>query len=165
MDLALEATNQRGLNQIYLILIVVFFNFFNIYNSCRISLFNKCSYKNCQLKENSNLEYKQCNMEEFCKDESKYNIQFDYKKSVDNYSLKYKLYCKRNQLCPFLNSSFFFGAVIGVTICANFPDRIGRLPVLKYLMIINIIAQLNYLFSINFIHILIIVFFGICNLL
>ena len=28
-------------------------------------------------------------MEEFCKDESKYNIIFDYKNSVDNYSLKY----------------------------------------------------------------------------
>ena len=114
----------------------------------------------CQLKENPNLPFTDCNMKEFCKDESKYNIEFDYKKSVDNYSLKYKLYCKRSALCPFLNSSFFFGAVIGVTICANYPDRIGRLPVLKFLMIINIIAQLNYLFGINFYHILLIAFFS-----
>ena len=28
-------------------------------------------------------------MKEFCKDENKYNIKFDYKKSVDNNSLKY----------------------------------------------------------------------------
>jgi MFS family permease len=107
-----------------------------------------------------NSQYEKCDMEKLCKDESKYNIQFDYKNSIDNYSLKYKLYCKRSKLCPFLNSSFFLGAVIGVTICANFPDRSGRLPILKVLMIINIIAQINYLFSINFYHILIIAFFS-----
>ena len=84
-------------------------------------------------------------MEELWKDESKYNIQYDHQKSVDNYFLNYKLYSKRNKLCPFLNTSFFFGAVIGVTNCSNFPDKISHLPVLKYLMIINIFAQINYL--------------------
>ena len=160
MDLALESTNQRGRYQIYLILIVIFLPFSTYIIAAGYPYLTNVPVINCQLKENPDLPFTKCNMEEFCKDESKYNIIFDYKNSVDNYSLKYKLYCKRNKLCPFLNSSFFFGAVIGVTICANFPDKIGRLPVLKFLMIINIIAQLNYLFSINFYHILIIAFFS-----
>ena len=160
MDLALESTNQRGRYQIYLILIVIFLPFSTYIIAAGYPYLTNVPVINCQLKENPDLPFTKCNMEEFCKDESKYNIIFDYKNSVDNYSLKYKLYFKRNKLCPFLNSSFFFGAVIGVTICANFPDKIGRLPVLKFLMIINIIAQLNYLFSINFYHILIIAFFS-----
>ena len=160
MDLALESTNQRGRYQIYLILIVIFLPFSTYIIAAGYPYLTNVPVINCQLKENPDLPFTKCNMEEFCKDESKYNIIFDYKNIVDNYSLKYKLYCKRNKLCPFLNSSFFFGAVIGVTICANFPDKIGRLPVLKFLMIINIIAQLNYLFSINFYHILIIAFFS-----
>ena len=160
MDLALESTNQRGRYQIYLILIVIFLPFSTYIIAAGYPYLTNVPVINCQLKENPDLPFTKCDMEEFCKDESKYNIIFDYKNSVDNYSLKYKLYCKRNKLCPFLNSSFFFGAVIGVTICANFPDKIGRLPVLKFLMIINIIAQLNYLFSINFYHILIIAFFS-----
>ena len=160
MYLALESTNQRGRYQIYLILIVIFLPFSTYIIAAGYPYLTNVPVINCQLKENPDLPFTKCNMEEFCKDESKYNIIFDYKNSVDNYSLKYKLYCKRNKLCPFLNSSFFFGAVIGVTICANFPDKIGRLPVLKFLMIINIIAQLNYLFSINFYHILIIAFFS-----
>ena len=160
MDLALESTNQRGRYQIYLILIVIFLPFSTYIIAAGYPYLTNIPVMNCQIKENPNSPFKECNMEELCKDESKYNIQFDYKKSVDNYSLKYKLYCKRSKLCPFLNSSFFFGAVIGVTICANFPDKIGRLPVLKYLMIINIFAQINYLFSINFYHILLIAFFS-----
>ena len=160
MDLALESTNQRGVYQIYLILIVIFLPFSTYIIAAGYPYLTNIPVMKCQLKENPNLPFTDCNMKEFCKDESKYNIEFDYKKSVDNYSLKYKLYCKRSALCPFLNSSFFFGAVIGVTICANYPDRIGRLPVLKFLMIINIIAQLNYLFGINFYHILLIAFFS-----
>lgn len=160
MDLALESTNQRGRYQVYLILIVIFLPFSTYIIAAGYPYLTNVPVINCQLKDEPDSPYQQCNMEEFCKDESKYNIQFDYKKSVDNYSLKYKLYCKKSNLCPFLNSSFFFGAVIGVTICANYPDKIGRLPVLKFLMIINIIAQLNYLFSFNFYHILIIAFFS-----
>ena len=160
MDLALESTNQRGLYQIYLILIVIFLPFSTYIIAAGYPYLTNIPIINCQLKEDPNLPYKRCNMDEFCKDQSKYNIQFDYKNSVDNYSLKYKLYCNRGKLCPFLNSSFFFGAVIGVIICANYPDKIGRLPVLKFLMVINIIAQLNYLLSINFYHILLIAFFS-----
>lgn len=160
MDLALESTNQRGRYQIYLILIVIFLPFSTYIIAAGYPYLTNIPVINCQSKENPNLPYTKCNMDEFCKDESKYNIIIDYKNSVDNYALKYKLYCKRNKLCPFLNSSFFLGAVIGVTICANYPDKIGRLPVLKFLMIINIIAQINYLFSINFYHILLIAFFS-----
>ena len=160
MDLALESTNQRGRYQIYLILIVIFLPFSTYIIAAGYPYLTNVPVINCQLKENPNLPYEKCDMDKFCKDESKYNIKFDYKNSVDNYSLKYKLYCKKSRLCPFLNSSFFFGAVIGVTVCANYPDKIGRLPVLKFLMIINIIAQLNYLFSINFYHILLIAFFS-----
>ena len=99
-------------------------------------------------------------MTEYCNNENLYNIKIDEKNSIDNLASKYKLYCKRSNLSPFLNSAFFFGAVIGVIICANYPDRIGRLPVLKFLMIINIIAQLNYFFNISFSHIMIIAFFS-----
>ena len=158
MDLALESTNQRGLYQIYLILIVIFLPFSTYIIAAGYPYLTNAPVINCQLKEKPDSPFEQCNMEEFCKDESKYNIKYDYQKSVDNYSLKYNLYCSRGNLCPFLNSSFFFGAVIGVVICANYPDKIGRLPVLKFLMIINIFAQLNYLFSINFYHILLIAF-------
>lgn len=160
MDLALESTNQRSRYQIYLILIVIFLPFSTYIIAAGYPYLTNVPVMNCQLKNNPNAPYEKCNMEEFCKDESKYNVQIDYKKSVDNYSLKYNLYCKKSKLCPFLNSSFFFGAVIGVTICANYPDKIGRLPVLKFLMVINIIAQINYLFSINFYHILLIAFFS-----
>ena len=160
MDLALESTNQRGLYQIYLIIIVIFLPFSTYIIAAGYPYLTNLPVMKCQLKQNPDSPFEECNMKDFCKDQSKYNIEFDYKKSVDNYSLKYKLYCKRGDLCPILNTSFFFGAVIGVTICANFPDRIGRLPVLKVLMIINIIAQINYLFGINFYHILLIAFFS-----
>jgi len=160
MDLALESTNQRSRYQIYLILIVIFLPFSTYIIAAGYPYLTNVPVMNCQLKNKPNAPYEKCNMEEFCKDESKYNVQIDYKKSVDNYSLKFNLYCKKSKLCPFLNSSFFFGAVIGVTICANYPDKIGRLPVLKFLMVINIIAQINYLFSINFYHILLVAFFS-----
>ena len=160
MDLALESTNQRSRYQIYLILIVIFLPFSTYIIAVGYPYLTNVPVMNCQLKNKPNAPYEKCNMEEFCKDESKYNVQIDYKKSVDNYSLKFNLYCKKSKLCPFLNSSFFFGAVIGVTICANYPDKIGRLPVLKFLMVINIIAQINYLFSINFYHILLVAFFS-----
>ena len=160
MDLALELTNQRGRYQIYLILIVVFLPFSTYIIAAGYPYLINAPVINCQLKENPDSPYEKCDMDKFCKDESKYNIKFDYKSSIDNYSLKYKLYCKKNKLCPYLNISFLFGDVIGVTICSNFPDKIGRLPVLKFLMVINIIAQLNYLFSINFYHIIFIAFFS-----
>ena len=160
MDLALESTNQRGLYQIYLIIIVIFLPFSTYIIAAGFPYLTNVPVIYCQLKEKQDSPFEECNMKEFCKDENKYNIKFDYKKSVDNYSLKYKLYCSRSKLCPFLNSSFFFGAVIGVMICAHYPDRIGRLPVLKFLMIINIFAQINYLFGINFYHILFISFFS-----
>jgi len=160
MDLALESTNQRSRYQIYLILIVIFLPFSTYIIAAGYPYLTNVPVMNCQLKNKPNAPYEKCNMEEFCKDESKYNIKYDYQKSVDNYSLKYNLYCSRGKLCPFLNSSFFFGAVIGVVICANYPDKIGRLPVLKFLMVINIIAQINYLFSINFYHILLVAFFS-----
>ena len=160
MDLALESTNQRGRYQVYLILIVIFLPFSTYIIAAGYPYLTNVPVINCQLKDKPDSPFEKCDMDEFCKYESKYNIRFDIKNSIDNYSLKYKLYCKKSNLCPFLNSSFFFGAVIGVTICANYPDRIGRLPVLKFLMIINIIAQFNYLFSINFYHILIIAFFS-----
>ena len=160
MDLALESTNQRGRYQIYLILIVIFLPFSKYIIAAGYPYLTNAPIINCQLKSNPETPFEQCNMDELCKDETKYNIQFDYEKSIDNYSLKYKLYCSRSKLCPFLNSSFFFGAVIGVMICAHYPDKIGRLPVLKFLMIINIFAQFNYLFSINFYHILLIAFFS-----
>ena len=160
MDLALESTNQRGRYQIYLILIVLFLPFSTYVIAAGYPYLTDVPVINCQLKEKPDSPFERCNMEEFCKDESKYNIQFDYKQSIDNYALKYKLYCSKANLCPFLNSSFFFGAVIGVVICANYPDKIGRLPVLKFLMVINILAQLNYLFAINFYHILIVASFS-----
>lgn len=160
MDLALAATNQRGRYQIYLILIVIFLPFSTYIIAAGYPYLTNIPIIYCQLKTDPNSEYKKCDMEEFCLAQSQYNIKIDYKDSVDNYALKYNLYCKKSKLCPFLNSSFFFGAVIGVTVCANYPDKIGRLPVLKFLMIINIIAQLNYFFSINIYHILIIAFFS-----
>ena len=160
MDLALEATNQRGRYQIYLILIVIFLPFSTYIIAAGYPYLTNEPVINCQLKEKPDSPYEQCNMEEFCNNQEKYNIKYNYEKSVDNYSLKFNLYCSRSKLCPFLNSSFFFGAVIGVIICAHYPDKIGRLPVLKFLMIINIFAQLNYLIGINFYHILIIAFFS-----
>ncbi len=160
MDLALESTNQRGRYQKYLILIVIFLPFSTYIIAAGYPYLTNAPVINCQLKNSPNSPYEKCDMEKLCKDESKYNIKFDYEKSVDNYSLKYKLYCKRGKLCPYLNSSFFFGAVIGVTVCANFPDRNGRLPILKFLMIINIIAQINYLFNFSFYQILFIAFFS-----
>ena len=160
MDLALESTNQRGLYQIYLILIVIFLPFSTYIIAAGYPYLTNAPIITCQLKSQPESSFELCDMGELCKDESKYNIKYDYKKSIDNYSLKYNLYCSRGKLCPFLNSTFFLGAVIGVIICAHYPDKIGRLPVLKFLMLINIFAQVNYLFSINFYHILFISFFS-----
>ena len=45
-------------------------------------------------------------MTEYCNNENLYNIKID-EKNIDNLASKYKLYCKRSYLSPFLNSAFF----------------------------------------------------------
>ena len=160
MDMSLESRNQRGQYQIYLILIVIFLPFTTYIIAAGYPYLTNKPILYCQLKSSPLENYQKCDMTEYCNNENLYNIKIDEKNSIDNLASKYKLYCKRSYLSPFLNSAFFFGAVIGVIICANYPDRIGRLPVLKFLMIINIIAQLNYFFNISFSHIMIIAFFS-----
>ena len=160
MEMALEATNQRGKYQIYLILIVIFLPFTTYIIAAGYPYLTNKPILYCQPKSDPLIEYTKCDMTEYCKNQNLYNTKIDRKHSIDGLASKYKLYCNRSYLAPFLNSAFFFGAVIGVTICANYPDRIGRLPVLKFLMIINIIAQINYLFSLSFSHVMIVAFFS-----
>ena len=158
MDMALESTNQRGRYQIYVIIIVIFLPFTTYIIAAGYPYLTNPPEIYCKLKTES--IYIKCDIYEYCKNENNYDMKIDYKNSLDNIALKYNLYCKRKKLSPFLNSSFFFGAVFGVAICANYPDKIGRIPVLKFLMIINIIAQINYFFNLSFGHIMFIAFFS-----
>lgn len=158
--MGLEATNQRGKYQLYLILIVIFLPFTTFiisagYPYITIIPIIYCSPKSSN--DNSSIGYTKCTMEEYCANQNHFNIQFD-PKSIDSLPIKYALYCDRAFYSPLLNSFFFMGAVVGVTVCANYPDKIGRLPVLKALMIINIFAQINYFFCFSIQHIIVISF-------
>lgn len=160
MDMALEATNQRGRYQIYLIIIVVFLPFTTFVISAGYPYLTSIPILYCQDKHNNDITtgYTKCDMTSYCSNPSNYNIQIDTAHSIDSLAMKYNLYCSRSFYSPLINSFFFAGAIVGVAICANYPDRIGRLPVLKLLMIINIFAQINYFFNISIQHILLVAF-------
>ena len=161
MDMALEATNQRGRYQLYLILIVVFLPFTTYIIAAGYPYLTNIPTLYCQSKDSSSdTGFVKCDMEEYCKNPSLFNTQIDYKHSIDSLAEKYQLYCGRSFYSPLMNSSFFAGAILGVAICANYPDRIGRIAVLKFLMIINIIAQVNYFFNMSIQHVLFVAFFS-----
>lgn len=162
MDMALEATNQRGRYQVYLILIVVFLPFTTYIIAAGYPYLTNIPTIYCQSKtENSpDIGYIKCNMDDYCKNPDLFDIKIDTKNSIDSLAEKYKLYCNRAFYSPLLNSFFFSGAILGVAICANYPDRIGRVPVLKFLMIINIVAQVNYFFNLSIQHVLFVAFFS-----
>lgn len=160
--MALEATNQRGKYQLYMILIVVFLPFTTLIISAGYPYLTDIPTIYCRpksLNDTSSIGFMKCNMEDYCLNQDHFDIRFNTN-SIDSLAKKYNLYCNRAFYSPLLNSFFFFGAVFGVTICANYPDKIGRLPVLKILMIINIFAQVNYFFNISIQHILFISFFS-----
>ena len=67
MDLALESTNQRGLYQVYLILIVIFLPFSTYIIAAGYPYLTNVPVINCQLKDKPDSPFEKWDMDEFVK--------------------------------------------------------------------------------------------------
>lgn len=168
MDMALESTNLRGKYQFILSVIVIFYSLTVFLISAGYPYLTLIPDILCQSKLdeslNQNNNYASCEMELYCNVRNSMNMKIDMTTTLDNFALKYELYCNRNSFSSLINSAFFLGAVAGVIVCASYPDTIGRLPVLKALLIINMVNQINMLIGFNVYHIILCSFFsGFCT--
>lgn len=158
MDMALEATNQRGIYQVYLVMVVIILPFTTNIIAAGYPYLTNIPTLYCTPKADTvSVGFIKCNMEQYCLNQNDFNIRLD-SSDIDSFAKAFALYCDRAFYSPLLNLFYFIGAVFGVVICANYPDKIGRLPVLKALMIINIFTQINYFFSLSIQHVLFISF-------
>lgn len=90
------------------------------------------------------------------------NFIIDEKKSLDNWALKYHLYCGREYYLPIMSTMFFSGSVIGNYVLGTFPDRYGRKRIFQIIMGVSCFLHLNLLFPLGPMHIIIVMF--ICGL-
>lgn len=167
MEMALESVNLRGKYQFYLSFIVICFSFTVFLISAGYPYFTLIPNILCQSKideMNNQNDYSSCEMTLYCHSPNDFNIKINPDNTIDNLALKYNLYCGRTIFSSLINSLYFIGAVTGVIVCASYPDKVGRLPVLKGLLICNMITQINFLFAMNIYHVLLISFFcGLCT--
>ena len=96
----------------------------------------------------------------FCSSDSNLEYIKDKKRSVDNYTYAFDLYCSKEFFVPILSTLFFFGGLIGSVLFAPIPDKHGRKTIFLILQIICVFLQLNSLFAIGPWHLLFIYFFS-----
>lgn len=163
MDNALQATNQRGLYQLYVLIIVIFLPFTTFIISAGYPFLTLPPDLLC-LPYQTSFSYYPCTLETYCSSPHTFVTKIDKATSLDNFANKFKLYCDRSFFSPLLNSFFFLGAMVGVFFISSYPDKKGRIPILKGLMVLNIIAQLNFIIVRHVEHLLLISFItGVCS--
>lgn len=163
METLLESTNLRGRYQYLLLLIVIFLPFTTFIISAGYPFLTLTPDIQC-LPYRTSYSYYPCTLETYCSSQETFILKIESDTSLDNFTQKFSLICERAFYAPLLNSAFFLGAMIGVFFISAYPDIKGRLPILKYLMLLNIFAQINFLIASSIEHLLFIsLLTGICS--
>jgi MFS family permease len=90
---------------------------------------------------------------ELC-DSTLYQITKNPKKSINNWSYTFDLYCERELYTTIITSIIFVGGMIGTLFVLPLPDKYGRAKILKITTIISLVLHLNLLFSIGPMHLI-----------
>lgn len=162
MESLLISTNLRGKYQYYVLLVVIFLPFTTFIISAGYPFLTYPPEVLCLPYQTSG-KYYLCTLESYCRSQETFILHIK-KSSLDNFTRRFSLFCERAFYAPLINSAFFLGAMIGVFFISAYPDIKGRLPILKYLMLLNIFAQINFLIVFNIEHLLFIsLLTGICS--
>jgi MFS family permease len=158
MDLAFEAVGKNGKFQIILIVLVVSVSTTTLIVSSGLPCLTIRPKVLCREHENILDHYTPCHLDKICAHPDKYDVIKDYSHSLDNFTMKYDLICDRSYYIAIFGSAFFLGAMFACIFLAPFPDKYGRLVIYKYLLIFNVFIQINFLFSINIYHVVLMSF-------
>jgi MFS family permease len=109
--------------------------------------------------ENPNKIYEMDFSDELC-NSSLYQITKNPKKSINNWSYTFDLYCERESYNTIMTSIIFVGGMIGTLFILPLPDKYGRAKILKLVTLISLILHFNLLFSSGPIHLILINFIG-----
>ena len=126
--------------------------------SCSMSLLNKTPEFICENKTNSSYKIEKCEPKYFCNLTKEIKYTINKKDSLDNFALKFDLYCEREKYIRQFQSSYYFGAMVGSFIFAPIADSIGREKTFKFLVLLNLFSMINLMITFHPFHLLIIFF-------
>lgn len=126
--------------------------------SCSMSLLNKTPEFICVNKTNSSHKIEKCEPKYFCNLTNEINYTINKKDSIDNFALKFNLYCKRESHIRQFQSAYYLGAMIGSFIFAPIADSIGRKKTFNFLVLLNLFSMINLIITFHEYHLLIIFF-------
>ena len=126
--------------------------------SCSMSLLNKTPEFICENKTNISYKIEKCEPKYFCNLTKEIKYTINKKDSLDNFALKFDLYCEREKYIRQFQSSYYFGAMVGSFIFAPIADSIGREKTFKFLVLLNLFSMINLMITFHPFHLLIIFF-------
>ena len=126
--------------------------------SCSMSLLNKTPEFICENKTNSSYKIEKCEPKYFCNLTNQINYKINKKDSIDNFALKFDLYCERERHIRQFQSAYYLGAMIGSFFFAPIADIFGREKTFKFLVILNLFSMVNLIITFHYIHLLIVFF-------
>jgi MFS family permease len=154
MDLAFEATDKRGNYQKMIVLTVLMLPLTVFVVSAGFPYLTANPQILCKEKEEYSKNFHKCHLVDICKNIENFEILKIEETSIHGWAYEYDLICNKSFYLPLIGTCFFIGAIIGCIMLAPFPDRYGRLPILKIILIINVFVQINFLFARGIEHIL-----------
>jgi MFS family permease len=155
MDLAFEATDKRGNYQKMIVLTVVMLPLTVLVVSAGFPYLTANPQILCKEKEEYSKNYHKCTLADICKNIENFDILKIEESSIHGWAYEYDLICNKSFYLALIGTCFFIGAIIGCLVLAPIPDRYGRLPVLKIILILNVFVQINFLFARSIQHIIV----------
>lgn len=153
MDKAFQAINIRGTYQNMIILSVIILPYTVLVVTAGYPFLTANSKILCREKD-KNLKFEYCDLIEICKSFSNYEILKDYENSIHNWTYQFDLFCDKSFYIPLIGTSFFIGALLASIFLSAFPDKYGRLPIMKITLVINVFIQINFLIAKSIEHII-----------
>lgn len=159
MELAIKAVGENGKLQKIISFVVICSACLTLVLSVSYAYLTKTPAFLCKYSHDINPHYQQCEFSEsMCN--SKFEIKKDPTRSVYNFSYSFNLFCSKKFYVPLLSTMFFFGGILGCTILSSVPDNFGRKRIFQIMMILSLILQINLLFVLGPVHLVIIHFFA-----
>ena len=134
MELAIKAVGDNGKVQKIITFVTVASASLTLVLSVSFAYLTKRPEFLCRQHNALNPDFQPCEYtDNLCS--SKFEIEKDPSRSVDNFAYSFDLYCSKSFYVPMLSTLFFFGGILGCVLLSAVPDKFGRQKIFKILMI------------------------------
>ena len=157
MELAIKAVGDNGKVQKIITFVTVASASLTLVLSVSFAYLTKRPEFLCRQHNALNPDFQPCEYtDNLCS--SKFEIEKDPSRSVDNFAYSFDLYCSKSFYVPMLSTLFFFGGILGCVLLSAVPDKFGRQKIFKILMILSCILHINLLFTFGPLHLVVVHF-------